>query len=1312
MKITHFLLFLSLFCQLKAQQNPVFTHIDTRDGLSDNRVLTISQMKDGRMVFLTEGLVNIYDGTGFRYWHYNDAKAFLVPNYSGFHRIYLDNENYMWIKNHGKMICFDLTTEKFIENTDSLFQISGISEKISDYIVDSECNHWYLTENNSLFNRKSGEKTARLFIGNVSVTGSADDKFCDLEVRDSLVFVFFKSGLMNCYNLNGKTLLYQANPYEKTGNPYTANLKIVPYKNYLYQLRNSYRDLGSVVRFNISERAWETVFESTWQNALTVDNDGVCRVSSPRGIRSIDETLNENNLISEFQMADGRIIETEISTQYKDSQGGLWLGTVNRGLLYYHPDRFKFRKFGPSFFETSNGNGLNFNCFGYNNGDILIGTSRGLFVFSGNENGLSRFPEIPTDVICNTIFQDSKARIWLSTNNYGVYCIQGSHSQHFKMPFNCQSVFENEEGTLYLTTVRGFGEFNPVTGKYTLIKQSAGLGHIFELMSYEDGKMLGVLYGDAGLFVFDYRNDTITFPGKEDSFLVHSNNKYHDIFKDSRGLLWFGTQDGLNVYNPESKTTRVFFETDGLINNNIRSVAEDDKGNIWVSASYGISCIRIASSGNDYSYSFTGFNQFDGVLENEFLPRSVLKTEDGRLFWGGVEGFNEYDMKGSFPIKNELSVPIFTGFFISGKEVRIGERFENDVIIEKSLIYTDKIVLKHFQNFIGFRFTSVNYVNPAQSRYLYQLEGVDNGWKELRSENGSGYVSYTNLRHGTYNFKVMTVDGDGLQTNNYAEMNIVIKPSFLNTHLAYFIYSFLALGTCSLLVYTYMKSSRKKIVARHNKELEEMKMSFYTNISHELRTPLSLIITPLNSIIRKQKNDDLKSQLSVIYRNARDLLNLVNQLLDFRKLDLNGENFRPGYCQVDEFLKEIIESFSETAAEKEIKLSFSAENTPVQGFVDRDKLRKIVYNLLSNALKFTQKGGSVSLSVSKPSGESIVIKVSDNGPGIPEKDLPEIFNRFYQGNNDGKFPGSGIGLYLVKQYTQMHDGIVRVETNPDQGSTFIVEIPDSLKKWEDIAEKTSNRKKSSGIKILLIEDNTDFRNYLGHELSEYYEVITASNGREGLVKAREQQPNLIISDIMMPEMSGIELCSQVKNDILVSHIPVVLLSAKSSDEVQSEGFRAGADAYVTKPFNMEILHLRIENLIEQQNRRRKIFKTELYISPDSLSISSLDEVFIKNTLEQINKNIANPSYSVDQLSKEMCLDRTGLYRKIKAITGQTPSELIRSVKIKRAAQLLKLGFPVAEVVEKVGFASSSYFARCFQEEFKCKPSQYRNQSGE
>jgi signal transduction histidine kinase/DNA-binding response OmpR family regulator/ligand-binding sensor domain-containing protein len=1308
MKNALIIICLLISCQLTAQRNFVFSPINSNNGLSDNRVRTINQLFDGRMVIVTEGLVNIYDGVSFRYMHYDERKAYSLTNYSGWHHVYIDKDKRLWLKNQHKLFIFDIRKELFVPNADSVFAAQGVKSHVNDFFMDTEHNFWYVTKNDELIYRHNEHNKTTIFLTHVSKISRLNDQLYNIVVHEKQLFLFYKSGCMICYDMLTRKRLYVEDPFNGN-NKYTSTLAVLPYKNYLYQVRNG-NNIGLLLRFNVKSRKWERLLETNyWQNTLTVDGKGNCWISSLAGLWVIDQNLQNKRLISPLHLVDGRIFETEIATQYNDGRGGLWVGSVDRGVLYYHPDRFKFQNFGRSLFNLPNTKKLSIRCFAEKDGYILVGTQNGLFRKEKNLPTLEQFSAIPTNSICEKLFKDSKQRIWLCTQNNGLYCFDNNSIKHYNNPACCLSIFETSDKQLYLCTNKGIGIFNPQTGNYNKVAISSGhtIGNTYQLTDFKKDMLLG--YSEEGLFLYDCRNKTISFPEKRSGLLQHNCHHYHCLFTDSRGLIWLGTMDGLNIYNPANNTTKSFSEKDGLINSSIRSITEDNLGRIWVSTSNGISRIDVRVKGELHQYSFYNYNRFDGVIETEFLPRSVLKTSNNSLLWGGLDGFNEINLDQINLPEQPLSVPLLTKLLLSGTEVRQNEYYDGNKILQQAISSTSEIQLKYFQNFLGFEFSALNYINPTQTYYRYKLEGAENSWNEIKSTDGVGHANYTNLSPGTYHLKVFATNNNHRWGKQCAEITVIIDPPFWKTNWAYTFYLLLIFGALYFSNSYYIRRNKLKLEKQQKADLDQLKYSFFTNISHELRTPLTLILTPLDSILRKIEDEHLKKQLNGIYRNANELLRLVNQLLDFRKLEMKGETLELSYCNISDFLEVIAFSFKEMASNNGIEFISEYIDENIYAFVDKDKMQKIVNNLLSNAIKFTPAGGKIWLNAHKdPTKPMFIIQVSDTGAGIPEVDLSQIFERFYQVKKQ-KVPntGSGIGLHLVKEYVQLHNGTIEVESRINEGSSFSVVMPTDLQPERDIQMEVEIKSENKHLKLLVVEDNFEFRAFLQNELSEEYSVVIANNGKEGQEKAISYQPDLVITDVMMPEMSGTELCSQLKKDIRTSHIPVILLTAKTSDKAQIEGFEAGADAYISKPFNMNILLLRIQHLIEQQDQRKKLYKNAVIINPGVITATNVDNELIKNALQHIEKNMDNASYSVEQLSKDLFMDRTGLYRKLSVIVGQTPSEFIRSVRLKKAAQLLENGLSVSEVAGQVGFGTTSYFTKCFQDEFGIKPSQYK-----
>ena len=1315
----YILLGLLCFCiRTSAQQSFVFSAIDSKEGLSENRVRTILQLQDGRMLITTEGVTNIYDGTSFKYLHLSANTISPLTSYSGFHHGYVD-KNYVWIKDKGKLMGIDIKQEHFVQNPEKVLSSLGIREPIADFFLDAYQNYWVLTSSDKLLFRNAKNGKTTVFIQNVSTPNGIKNQLYDVAVIQKQLFLFYKNGLMVCYDLDTAKELYKTNSLaNENPNQYNNTLLVVQSNDFLYQIRNG--GGGIMQAYDIHKKTFTTILQTDyWLNTVSVDNKGNLWVSCAKGLWFIDKNGKEKYLINSFQLVDGTEVHTEASTLYNDAQGGLWIGTYNHGLLYYHPDRFKFKNIGKAFFGVQPKD-INVSCFAETaENTILVGTKNGLYSYNSETTILSLLSGFPADVDCISMTKDSQNRIWICTQNKGVYCLQNNQIKHIDvLAGNCRYIVEKSDGQFVLATTEGLVGFNAATGKLQPLQlkmNGQSLGFITQLIPYDKESFIGI--SDAGLFVYNYKKHIISQPLK--ALLKNENKRYTAVFKDSRGIVWVGSQDGLSVCKPEKNQTQTLFTDDGLVNNSIKGIVEDKQGILWVTTAAGVSRIVVNDKEKQFQFSITNFNHYDGVIENEFIPNAIYANENGKLFLGGVNGFNILDLKKPWDLK-ELQKPLFTGLMLFGSEVKLGKSYDGNTILKKSIAASEQLELNYNQNFISIQFSALNYVNPTQTYYRYLLDGVDDNWREIVAKNGTGAATYTNLAPGTYVLKVKTASNSRAWTNEYSEITIVVHPPFWKTPLAYAIY----LGMFLLLLYFslryYKRWTTQKIMRKNEEKLNEMKFSFFTNVSHEFRTPLTLIITPLESILKEIKETNLDARIRLVYRHAINLQHLVNQLLDFRRLEISGEKLNLTFGDLVDFVTRFEDLFGKLAQEKQIEFAVQSENPELFLYFDNDKLYKVINNLLSNSFKFTPKGGTIivklSQAIENQNSDFVQLEVIDSGSGILEKDLPNVFNRFYQATTTQG--GSGIGLHLVKEYVELHSGEITVESKPNIKTVFRIKFPMNLVPQKTDSEKlitgsdhiTNNHDFQAGTKkekLLVVEDNDDLRRFLVTELSHQYEVFEAPDGEVGVDLAFSKSPDLIISDVMMPKMDGFELCTRIKSNLQTSHIPVILLTARSSEELKITGYQSGADEYLSKPFNLDILLLRIEKLIAQKNLRQSEFSKKLEVNPKEITITSIDEQLIEKALSCLEKNMDNGDYSVQQFSQDLGMDRTVLYKKMQSITGLSPSEFIRSIRLKRAAQLLIHGqYSVAEVSEKVGFNTQKYFSKYFKEAFGVSPSKY------
>ena len=1320
-----------------------FRLIDIVDGLSDNQIRGLSITPDGRIAVRTASIMNIYNGTTFEYFHY-DKKQKYVWNYNRPTKEYYDNQGRIWMKELGYLLLLDLNTNKFNYNISEELATLGITKRLKNLFIDDSKNYWFLTEDNTFtFYDTTQSKLITIEDGQSDFTRLYGIPM-ELTQYKNLCWIVYSSGLIRCWDYTSHEFIFQETRFLNIIGDFTDRIYIHP-----DAVGNIWLMYNNAVYFHHRiNRDWKEVATikgiSNFFTCMDMDNDGNVWVgTSKSGLRYIDGKTFEVTHLPGMRLINGGVQDNDIFTLFIDPNNGIWIGTLFQGLCYYHPSMQKFQLIQTINTGTQITNET-IRCFlEEEDGTVLIGSGDGLYRFYPESKKVERLFKEQINDLCLSIRKDHSGRIWVGTYLGGFFCIEGKQiRQYLRSSINLEKdpnqnisrcIYEDTDGRFWACVTGGVGQIDPVTGKmlymladkYPEIKDYTLIYHLYPI---NDETFAAV--GDKGIYYYNTKRDSLYIPGTDNPDF-EQNIKYFGILKDTRGLEWFATEDGIRVWD-KTKLYKLTV-TEGLPNNEVYSLLEDDNGVIWASTLNGICKIAPIQSNDTYNFSIVNFGISDGLQWGKFYDHSALKAKDGTLYFGGAHGFNYFDPN-KIIYNNSKNKPVLTAFRIFNSLIKEEEKYNGKVILEEPINKTKQITLKYNQNFITFEFAGMNYVNPSQTYYKYILKNFDEDWNEI-SGNELGKATYTGLRPGKYNFMVYTANNDKVWGEIPYELTIIITPPFWATSYAIIIYAILTIAIFIYILKLYQKRTQKKILKEkeiyeqeQKIKLDLMKFQFFTNISHEFRTPLTLILTPLETLIKQQSDMVLKKKLDSIYQNAHLLLSLVNQLLDFRKLEIKGEKvlFKTG--NIIQFIKDIYLQFKELSTTKNIDFTLETSVDYLLINYDHDMMYKIINNLLSNAFKFTPQNGHIQLTVNKADRndkEYIMIEVSDTGCGIDEKDLPHIFERFYQIKDDNAPAGSGIGLHLVKEYARLHNGDITVSSQINIGSTFTVYIPVDLPKTNDKNHQEEEEKNGTGEgdiipdtkekddrkKLLVVEDNDEFRNYLTEQLSECYRVIDAPNGEEAEKLILSEYPDLIISDLMMPKMDGIELCQCVKSNIQTSHTPFILLTARTSDESKMEGYEAGADSYISKPFSFELLCIRIKKLIEQQENRKMLFHKTIEITPSSITTTSLDEELVRKALNFVEENIDNPEYSIEDLSKDLGLSKTHLNRKLQSIVDLTPLQFIRSIRLKRAAQLLTNSqYNINEISYMVGFNTLKYFNSHFKEEFQMTPSQYREKN--
>lgn len=788
--------------------------------------------------------------------------------------------------------------------------------------------------------------------------------------------------------------------------------------------------------------------------------------------------------------------------------------------------------------------------------------------------------------------------------------------------------------------------------------------------------------------------------------------------------MWFGTNGGgLCSFDAKEKRFIEFDPHNTLLPNKvIYAIEQDQEGDFWVSSNAGIFKINPVTKER-----FRQFTINDGLQGNQFIARSSLKSSEGKLYFGGINGFNVFQPE-QF-VDNKYIPPVYV------TDIQLPYQTDEQEVkrllqLDKPLYMADEVTLAYENNSFSIRFVALSFEDPAKNRYSYILRGVDKEWIMNTNNN---QVSYTNLPPGEYLFEVRGSNNDHRWNENITTLKVVITPPWWRSTFAYFVYVLMLLGWIGWMAWRWNLRVKRKYKRRmekyqtaKEKEVYKSKISFFINLVHEIRTPLSLIRLPLEKLLEKEREGTDLKYLSVIDKNVNYLLGITNELLDFQKMESGTLHLNLKKSDIKGLVGDVYNQFTSPAELKGIDLQLIVPEQELVSMVDRDKLSKILVNLMGNAIKYAHARIDLKLLVTDGGYE---IQVNDDGPGIPNEQKQKIFEAFYQLPDDkvATAVGTGIGLAFAKSLAEAHQGDLRLEDNIGGGSSFILSLP--FKEWE--TEKTGDMVEihseehvedtdtislgDSGKKftVLLVEDNVELLNLTRESLAKWFRVLKASNGREALKVLAKGNVDIIVSDVMMPVMDGMELCDKVKSEISYSHIPVILLTAKTTLESKVEGFECGADVYIEKPFSVKQLHMQIENLLKLRQSFHKwmanLSGDTVAVSTTNFAVSQKDCEFITKIQKVIAEQLADENFSVDVLAEQMNMSRSNFYRKIKALSKMSPNDYLKTLRMNRAAELILNGTRISEVAEQVGFTSSSYFAKCFKAQYGVLPKEYTGQ---
>lgn len=1315
---------------LLASAQSSFRLINTNAGLPDDEVKALFWTSDGRLGVRTSSSLSFFDGCTFHSVPPMGDEAYAADYVSALSTAYVDARQRVWIKELGKLLVFDLTKDAYVRDVKGLLASMGIKEKVRDMFIDSGKDLWFVTA------------SGKMLMVKASKIGEQENPCRQMKIRTK--------GLRDVCNFNGNHWFLYADGWVKGMNAaMTKTISVervwqgeVPARDFMQFAQNKHqlwlmwnRGVASYQPSSTATHHWQHRYENEAAAlvVLSIAEDGTAYASIRQaGLLTIAPN-GKTSLLTEFHTLDGETLIDDIQG-IACSRGNLLLGLWSKGLCLHHPNMQQFAYF--PFVAM----GLKMNGYRINdlpNGLPLLSSDKGLFALNALSHQASPISLGGSDYIRSMM--DSKGRLWAGTFRQGLFLREKGIIHHIMQggipakDINYDIVrgfLEDHEHRIWVNYHGGIGWFDEQRRRIVPLGNKA-LEKYKVVNDFKEDRLHRIwVAATQGLFVYSPASRCALFPKdlvKDEATQVKLNGPCKVLLIDHQGWVWVGTLNGLFVINPKDKSSRFFGRAEGMPNEMINGLIEDRYGNVWVSTPNGLCRFQRLQDGEMKLMVFDSQNKLG---KSNFGCMTVGHLAGGNLFFGTQDGYyivNPADVKEM----KYTGHPIFTSLRVNNQEVVPGKEVDGRTILTSALSATEKLVLKHHENFITILFSGLNFDMPSHTYYKYRLKGMSDRWIEMNPQDGVGRANFTDLAPGSYVLEVYSAGFDKVWSEQPATLLIEVQPPLWATWWAKLIY---LLFFIAILTWGYrwkMEQNRKRMEDEKYKELEEMKYRFFTNISHEFRTLLTLIITPIGSILKRTTDSETRHQLNDVSRNAGDLLQLVNQLLDFRKMEMNGERLNLQSGNLNEFIQYTTMKFMPLAEQKNIRLTFEDKTEGLFMYFDKDKVGKVLTNLLSNAFKFTKAGGKVNVCLEKcilDSRRCAHIVVEDTGCGIPKEEQGHVFERFYRTEQDSSSQqiGSGIGLNMVYEYIQLHEGKVSLESEEGKGSRFIVDIPADLMRevqqeaseensiaspvMDDVVDGAVGVQTSRKIEktVLVVEDNEDFSHFLSQELGRIYnKVLMAKDGIEGAMKAEAENPDIIVSDVMMPRMNGTDMCRRIKENIETSHIPIILLTAWSTDEGRATGYKAGADAYIAKPFDMEVLLARISNLLEKQEKRQRDFSHSISLDPKTVTDSSPDEDFLKEVIACIEKNIDNSEYTIDSLSTDIVMSRMSLYRKMKSLTGQTPADFIRMVRLKTAAKLLKEEkCTVSEACYRTGFASPQNFSKHFKEMFGVLPSQY------
>lgn len=1358
------LLFLSCYSYCQKSEDLKFRHISLEQGLSNGLVKCVIQDSKGYIWIGTDDGLNRFNGHDFTIYRHDPTRPESIVGNSINHLLE-DSKGRLWIATEGGLDRYDPDWDRFIH-----FKSNG-DASIQTLYEDHLGVLWVgTTEGLAILSETTGElQYHNIVINNPVLQEPFSDLYFSiteiLEVDENKMIIGTWNGLLIFDRSTQKFDWLKKVGNDKNSLPEDQITSMVFDRSKRIWIGTNG---GGIAAFDVSDYSFNpfpledlkvpSVFADKYNHLwVGTEQSGLLKIA----LDSIDHPDYQYGHYEDRELQ-GSLSYRTVTTIYQDREDNMWIGTYGAGINFVsaHADFFKSIQRIPLLTNTLTHKKVWGLCED-DNGNLWIGTDGGgLNHYNTKTKVFTYYDHIPSDknsISDNAIL--SAAKDIDETGWFGTYAGGLNHFDPQKNRFkryqhqpadstslgsnDVRVIFPDSKGNLWLGTNQGgLNLFNRATGnfkRYTTANSEISGNDIRSIYEDKKGRLWIGTYQEGFNQFYQGKFTAFKITGLENTSL--NCNTVFSICEDPAGNLWLGTYGGgLVRFSPDSRKFKIYSEKQGLSNNIIHAIVPDSSGNFWITTNNGISKFNLAEE------RFENFDTTDGLPSNVFNDGSWLKGSDGTIYFGSLNGLVYFNP--SSRDESILTPPalVLEKLRIFNEVVRPTNK--KHAILDKEIGETDQLSLNYKQSVFTIDYAALSFASPDKVQYAYKLEGIEKDWNYVGSQTSA---TYTTLPSGDYVFSVMA-SYDGINwTPEPKNLAVVILPAPWKTWWAYALYALVIVAV----LYTSRRYKLNKVALKNRLEIEklerkklsevyDLKMKFFTNVSHEFRTPLTLVISPLQEMIHSRSlHPAIRKKLMYIYNHAHRLLNLVNQLMEFRKAETGHLQLMASESNVVDFAHVIYDSFSEVAKIKKIDFTFETHEDSLLLWFDQNHFEIILYNLISNAFKYTPDRGKIKLSVRKVEDKSLEsgisapefceIRVRDNGKGISPDHVNSIFDRYYQVIESETIDvmGTGIGLALVKDLVSLHQGNISVASQKGIFTEIILRFPlgrshfsdqqlsftsthsahsnlhNPLSELEPESAKQDPCESHTMPKLLVVEDNPEIRAYIKSIFQEAYCVREAENGQLGLEKAREETPDVIISDIMMPVLNGIDLCTQLKQGLETAHVPVVLLTARADDQHKIEGISIGADAYLTKPFNAELLKAKVQGLRQNRAKLKEYYSKNITLQPNNVDITAEDEVFLQSAMGVVEDNLSNEAFGVKELMDALCMSQPTLYRKIKVLTGESPSEFIRSIRLKTAAQLFRQGqSSVAQVSYDVGFNSVRYFRSCFKNQFGKTPSEY------